>query len=612
MKLKSSNKKTYISLAVLALCALAFFAFKTLLVKKTSKYPAPPTTMEKKTDLDLIQISLKEKSYLKLKKKRDKALKLGILEVNDTDYVPATITYNEEDFRAEIRLKGDWTDHLKGDKWSFRVKLKNDKTILGMRKFSIHRPATRRYINEWLYHKVIKEEDLIGLRYGFLEGVINIKKNNSNKYITKEVGIYAIEESFDKRTIESNKRKESVILKFSEDGFWNKVKTSKKVGNQSGKNWNEFMDFKSDYPITVFGESKVLEDPTMRNYFKLSKNLLEDLRSGNTTVDVAFDVKELALQNALLNLFGATHGIAVINIRFYYNPITSKLEPIAFDGNAGEKLTQYKHFLFTNKDTDSVYLKELAYAINKVVQPEYLDKVLQRHAKDLNYYKGILKKEFKGAPLLNIAHFKHNQKILIKELKRLKTKYALEDIDLTSMQSKETTVSNSLKVPGFANWKNNNIAFNKAGKQYKGNPVYKIERATSGKPSFVSVRDIKIAYGNPVEATILVQKGEIGNYFGVRLQGQYPTRADAVFNLETGKLKGVKKVGDFEQPSATIKPLGNDWFELKIKVIANTDDVKFIFGPTNKNTKVLNWEKPSQEKSNSYIDISSLKIETGK
>ena len=69
------------------------------------------------------------------------------------------IEINGKKYKADIRLKGDWIDHLTGDKWSFRIKLKGDKTIQGMKKFSIHHPITRGFINEWIYQKTNKKHD---------------------------------------------------------------------------------------------------------------------------------------------------------------------------------------------------------------------------------------------------------------------------------------------------------------------------------------------------------------------------------------------------------------------------------------------------------------------
>ena len=66
------------------------------------------------------------------------------------------------------------------------------------------------------------------------------------------------------------------------------------------------------YPIVSFSESKVLEDSTLHNYFKISKNLLEDLRSNRINVSDAFDVEKLAMDTAIMNLFGAIHGFIIL------------------------------------------------------------------------------------------------------------------------------------------------------------------------------------------------------------------------------------------------------------------------------------------------------------
>lgn len=266
----------------------------------------------------------------------------------------------------------------------------------------------------------------------FLEVAIHIKKEKDSTYLNRNVGIYAIEENFDKRTIESNKRKESVILKISEDYFWKETKKSIEVDELYAKrgtypHMNPKLDLINNSPITVYSEKKVIEDSTLFNYFKLSKNLLEDLRRRKTTIDKVFDVKKLAMQNAILNLFGARHGIGFINLRFYYNPINSMLEPIAFDGNAGVKIKEYYHFRFVDKQKDSIYLKELAAALNKVTKSIYLDQVLSNYKKELDYFKMILKKEFNNE-LLSEQNFRANQLILKDELEKLKKRFS--DLDL--------------------------------------------------------------------------------------------------------------------------------------------------------------------------------------
>ena len=51
-------------------------------------------------------------------------------------------------------------------------------------------------------------------------------------------------------------------------------------------------------------------------------------------ISKVFDTKLLAKYWALCDLFSAHHGcMEKHNLRFYYNPITSLLEPIHYDGN---------------------------------------------------------------------------------------------------------------------------------------------------------------------------------------------------------------------------------------------------------------------------------------
>jgi hypothetical protein len=605
MKLKSKNSNPFIFLTALVLLTVLLLSLKG--INKTSKYVATPV-FEQKTSLDLIQITLKEKHYNKLKKKRNKALSVGVLETDDNDYVPATITFNGVDYKAQIRLKGDWTDHLAGDKWSFRVKLKDDKTILGMRKFSVHHPKTRGYINEWLYQKAIKKENLIGLRYGFLEGAIHIKKENTSKYLNKAVGIYAIEETFDKRTIENNKRKESIILKFSENYWWHEVKKSLKVGSPYGLDWNTFMQ-RVDYPITLFSESKMLQDTVMRSYFKLSKNLLRETRFGKMKLSDAFDVKKLAMQNAILNLFGATHGNYIINLRFYYNPITSKLEPIAFDGNSGGKLKGYIPFNLVRQKKDSIYEKELIKALKKVSKEDYLNELISENKNEITSFQKTLKTEFK-TNLIALDNIKQNQEIIKKELLRLQKKYNYKNIN-EEITLDNTILNNIDKVvlPEFSNWKRVNVNFVKSTLMLNNETAYKLTRKTTSKPAYVAIDNINTANGGYYKMSVIVKKGIKDHYFGLRLQGAYPSRVDAVFNLDKGQVKDVKNVMGFQDEKASIESLGNGWYRCSLSGLVNTEKVRIIFGSTSKTRTTLSWEASTKNKNDIFIIPQSLMVE---
>ena len=76
-----------------------------------------------------------------------------------------------------------------------------------MKEFSIQHPKTRNYVYEWLFHEALKREDLLSLRYEFIDVTLN----------GKDLGTYALEESFEKRLIEHNGYREGPIVRFNED-----------------------------------------------------------------------------------------------------------------------------------------------------------------------------------------------------------------------------------------------------------------------------------------------------------------------------------------------------------------------------------------------------------
>jgi hypothetical protein len=423
MRLKSSRNSVFYLLGVCVILIIALFSYKIIVTKKRKTTDFEAQRIKQKTALRSLVITLKEKHYKKIKDKRDQSLADGIMETNDNDYVPAKITYNGETYKASIRLKGDWTDHLTGIKWSYRIKLKGNKTILGMRKFSIHHPKTRGYINEWLFHKINKDESLMGLRYHFAEGFLKINLKNSDKVVLRDLGIYAIEESFDKRTIESNKRKEGVILRISENCFWREVKQSWHIGNLTGTNPNtkrrpRFFGSNHEY-ISTFGYSKIASNKTLKNQFILAKNLLELYRERQLLASEIFDTKKLALHTALNNLFGAYHGLETINIRLYYNPITSKLEPISYDGNSGGQIKRFFNYFGTNAQLDIKYRKALILALETISKQDYIDDFLEKYNNETKAINNQLKKEF-GDVSINIENLIFNQTILKNELMRLK------------------------------------------------------------------------------------------------------------------------------------------------------------------------------------------------
>ncbi|TMM58941.1 hypothetical protein FEE95_05780 [Maribacter algarum] len=372
------------------------------------------------TNYNSLQVILNEKHFETLKAKRDEAVSIGVLQTSDDDYVPATIRYMKEDYKASLRLKGDWTDHLEGLKWSYRIKLADDRTIKGMRKFSVHHPGSRGYLNEWLYHKAIKQEGLVGLRYDFLEGFLQVKMRSNDTAETKNVGIYAIEETFDKRLIENNGRKVGVILKLTEADMWREsakvFEISKRTGTQVDGKYNPRYGSNNDMTITAYSLSTIFADTTLNKQFTLAKNLLNRYKRGELPISKVFDVEKTAKFTAIANLFGGTHGLTAHNLRWFYNPISSLIEPVAFDGNSGYKLPALKHYW--KSESDLIFQKALYAALEEVSNPQYLENLQIKYQDDLNRLAKAQQAEFKGEAVLSLDILKENQEVLRQELSK--------------------------------------------------------------------------------------------------------------------------------------------------------------------------------------------------
>jgi len=101
--------------------------------------------------------------------------------------------------------------------------------------------------------------------------------------------------------------------------------------------------------IDAYQTGTLLASDTLTSQFTIAKNLLESFRQERLSTSQVFDAVKLARFFAICDLLGNYHATGVVDLRFYYNPITSVLEPIGYDFNgfrllsphAGEMLWMY-------------------------------------------------------------------------------------------------------------------------------------------------------------------------------------------------------------------------------------------------------------------------------
>jgi len=354
-----------------------------------------------------IYIDIGFEDYRKLEYLREKAIEKGMLTSEEKEYVPARISYNDKVVNVKLRLKGDSADHWKGNKWSFRIKVKGGETLFGMKTFSIQDPKTREYLNEFIYHTALKREGVMALRYKFIEVFVN----GENK------GIYAVEEHFEKELIENNSRREGVIVKFNEDLIVEENMLVKDNFPSQKELWlyfdNKIQDtqfYRSE--VETFDNEKFLNDPILSKQFEEAKNLLESFREGSLKTREVFDVDKLAKYFAVTTLLSASHGSDWAAIRFYYNPITARLEPIGFDAssvrvNTYEIIEEYLPPCIGYGDScqlkeatfhdlifrDEVFFKKYMQELKRISEKSYLDNLFSDIDEELKRNKNIIHKD---------------------------------------------------------------------------------------------------------------------------------------------------------------------------------------------------------------------------
>lgn len=341
--------------------------------------------------LPTLAIDLKFKYYRQMLEKRDEALRIGILQTTDADYVPATVTLNNgQKMDAEIRLKGDWTDHLEGEKWSFRIHLKEDDAqVLGFRQFSIQTPETRNFLYEWAMHQNLAEEDVLTTRYDFVNVMLN----------GELLGIYAIEENFTGELIESQGRRQGVIIRFDEENLWDKwayffSRGTKFVGNA----WSATTEKTAD--ITTFQSGKIAADPSLTAQAETARSLLRSFEAGTLPAAQVFDVKLMGRFFAVSDLWAACHGTNWHNLRFYFNPVTARLEPVVFDAIPFTECRQdnsTRNFIFDagnsifdDEDVKRAYAQELY----RMTRPGYIEALAEKYNNQGDLYTNALRREY--------------------------------------------------------------------------------------------------------------------------------------------------------------------------------------------------------------------------
>jgi CotH kinase protein len=301
-------------------------------------------------DAKPLELDIKWEHYQALTQQRERALAEGLLFSGPDDYVPVRVRFAGKRVKAKARLKGRLPDHWSTDKWSLRIKVSGDETILGMKRFAIQAPETRNFLTEAIALAAIRREGLLAVRYRFVSVTINGEAK----------GIYAIEQGFDKHVLERSGRRDGPILRFDNEA------SLRAYGAQG--------DFEAG--SGEFSASPIVgraADTGRGSEFERAVALLEAFRAGRIAAGDTFHLERMATFVALRELLGSKE-LDWRDMRFYYDPIRSRLEPIGYDNHAGRKISKLFHY------DGGIYNKSAKRPVEDQLRPNFAHLLFRDHA----------------------------------------------------------------------------------------------------------------------------------------------------------------------------------------------------------------------------------------
>tara|TARA_B100001093_G_scaffold364098_1_gene348911 strand:- start:1514 stop:4174 length:2661 start_codon:yes stop_codon:yes gene_type:complete len=356
-------------------------------------------------DYPELKIDIRFKHLIELRKIRNEALKKNVILSEKKKYFPAKIYFNNKEYRADIKLKGVRIDHIYQDKqWSFKVKLKDNKFIKGMKEFSITKFSSRQFPDSVFFSDYLKRYNLKTPNFY----TFKIDFNGDNW------GPMLIEEHYSKSYKEKKKLRDIPIMTYSDGSFLEIYSAYESIFK------NDFPEQVGEFLGLIHHKRKILTQSfNLKRYIKKgdinSFNLISfaktihevslvDKIKFENNFEKFLDIDQMALLIAYNLIWGEAHSLGDDNFRVYIDPFSGIIKYIPTDHMADmveienlnsvvELLNSLHHFslLLNNTELKSKYLTYLNLLEQDLLnQDQLINNICSRY---INYCKNRIKIE---------------------------------------------------------------------------------------------------------------------------------------------------------------------------------------------------------------------------
>ncbi|WP_114787286.1 CotH kinase family protein [Vibrio tetraodonis] len=274
----------------------------------TDMAKAPINFVTANHHLPTVRVDITYPNWSLLVKDRETAFNQGFIPVNRSE-VKARIYSDNRVLDAKVRLQGDLLDHVNGvNRWSLKFKVDNKQALFSSRRFALISPHVRINHGPTLFAETMKLAgfDIISPRYTPVNVIVN----------GEEWGVMYHEQGFGQDLLAINKRTEGLIVRLD-------------LAEQKDTDGKVHRIFKP----RVLQRNTIVNSTALGYQRQIALSLIGDFINGKRDASDVFDSQRLGQYLAVIDTWGAWHGLAWNNWRWYYNPHTAKLEPIQSDVN---------------------------------------------------------------------------------------------------------------------------------------------------------------------------------------------------------------------------------------------------------------------------------------
>jgi hypothetical protein len=339
------------------------------------------TAQNESQSIPLLIVDMPFENYNLILSQRQEALQKGFIASSETSFVTADLRFGAEIIPVRMQLQSGLAQHLgDDDKWNFEVVTRDNQQVLDQTRFNLIDPADNNWLWEWAYMEALRKEGLPAANYQFVRLFLN----------GDDRGIYAMQESFGSFFPGYDGRQSGPIVAYDVQPL---LETAAYFGGDieaaiADPSTNLTLNNPQFVGVDTNPDPLIADDEQLSTQMNQATAFLRALQRGDVAASEGFDVAQYGRFLALADLWGAAGTLSPLNLTYYFNPQSGRLEPLSMNGNPmatsgrisheatyQDPLIQAAYIRATADFSDPDYLVELEKDLNP--QLEQLEQALR-------------------------------------------------------------------------------------------------------------------------------------------------------------------------------------------------------------------------------------------